>query len=149
MKRLFYLSAILIAICSCGNSKTKEEEVVVKEVTVWKANLNDTTGMLYMEKATTSEIDSLSASSVIGYMNSLYGNIKLDYVKTGNDTLYLKIPDARYLTQQMGSTGPEMYFVELVYNLTEATSKKYVNVDFEEGDHAQPGTYSREDFKEK
>jgi len=33
------------------------------------------------------------------------------------------------------------------YTLTEAKGINYVDFDFEEGDHAVPGTYSRESFK--
>jgi hypothetical protein len=32
------------------------------------------------------------------------------------------------------------------YTLTEMAGIKYVHYDFEEGDHAEPGTYSRANF---
>jgi hypothetical protein len=49
----------------------------------------------------------------------------------------------------MGSTGPTMFLSSAVYNLTEIPGIRYVNFDFEEGDHASPGTFSRESFKDE
>jgi hypothetical protein len=70
-------------------------------------------------------------------------------IKTSGDTVYLKIPEATYLTQQMGSSGPTMYFANLVYNLTEIPGIKNINVDLLEGDHAQPGTFNQDSFKDE
>jgi hypothetical protein len=61
----------------------------------------------------------------------------------------VKIPEATYLTQQMGSSGPTMFFAEAVYNISEIPGIRFINFDFEEGDHAQPGTYTRDDFKDQ
>jgi hypothetical protein len=49
----------------------------------------------------------------------------------------------------MGSSGPTTYFAEAVFNLTEIPGIHYVSFDFEEGDHAQPGTFNRESFKDE
>jgi spore germination protein GerM len=75
--------------------------------------------------------------------------VRLVFIKSSGDTAYLKIPDATYLTQQMGSTGPRLFLSGLVYTLTSLPGINYVNLDFEEGDHAAPGTYSRESFKDE
>ena len=47
----------------------------------------------------------------------------------------------------MGSTGPELYFAEAVYNLTEIPGIRFINFSLTEGDHAGPDTYSRDSFK--
>jgi len=75
--------------------------------------------------------------------------VQLAFVKTSGDTVYLKIPDPMYLTQQMGSSGPTIYLAQAVYSLTEVPGIKYVNLDFEEGDHASPGTFNRDSFKDE
>ena len=74
-------------------------------------------------------------------------NIKLVLIKTSNDTLYVSIPDSEFLGQRMGSAGAQAYMASTTYNLTELKNIKYVNFDMEAGDHASPGTYSRESFE--
>ena len=76
------------------------------------------------------------------------GKCKLDLVKEGMDIVFVKIDDANKLTQGMGSTGAESYLAELTFSLTELKGIKAVNVNFQEGDHAMPGVYTRDDFKD-
>lgn len=146
MRLSIYSSVLLLFIVSCSNNKPEEAETPVAEIYLWEAGLNDSTGLLQMKKIISPVVDSLSVTSVTGYINGEDSNIQLEYVKTSGDTVFLKIPDAEYLTQRMGSSGPTMYLAGVVYNFTEIPGIKYVNLDFEEGDHAQPGTYSRENF---
>jgi len=93
--------------------------------------------------------DSLSPAAVVAYLNSIDSTEKLVLLKISNDTAYLKIPEATHLTQQMGSTGAQLYLAQVIYNLTEIPGIRFVNLDFEEGDHAAPGTYTRESFKDE
>lgn len=146
MRLSIYLSVLLLFIVSCSNNKPEEAETPVAEIYLWEAGLNDSTGLLQMKKRISPVVDSLSVTSVTGYINGEDSNIQLEYVKTSGDTVFLKIPHAEYLTQRIGSSGPTMYLAGVVYNFTEIPGIKYVDLDFEEGDHAQPGTYSRENF---
>ncbi|MBK1439767.1 hypothetical protein JHJ32_07215 [Parapedobacter sp. ISTM3] len=77
-----------------------------------------------------------------------YPEITIVVRNVSNDTLYLQIPDAQYLTQQMGSSGSQMYLLEATYAYTELPGINAVNFGFEEGDHAIPGTYTRKHFEE-
>lgn len=74
------------------------------------------------------------------------GKVKLDFVRASRDTAYVKIDDSAYLTQQMGTLGAKAFMSVTTYTLTEKPGIKYVTFDFEEGDHAAPGTYTRESF---
>lgn len=76
------------------------------------------------------------------------GKVKLDLVKASQDTVYVKIDDSAYLTQQMGTLGAKAFMSVTTYTLTEKPGIKYVTFDFEEGDHAAPGTYSRASFSQ-
>ncbi|MBP6416930.1 MAG: hypothetical protein KA330_10770 [Chitinophagaceae bacterium] len=149
-KYLIILSACLVII-SCNNKADQpgaddDTATAAELVYSWQAVLNDSTGRLEMKKSEAAGPDSLSPAAVITYLNTLNTNVRLELVKTSGDTVYVKIPDAMYLTQQMGSTGPTLYFSEAVYNLTEIPGIRFVNFDFEEGDHASPGTLNRESF---
>lgn len=91
-------------------------------------------------------ISGVDVADVVRVMNKKYTGIKLDLVSSGNDTVAVKIDDATKLTQGMGSMGAEAYLAELTYSMTELDGIKAVKIDFEEGDHAMPGVYTRGDF---
>jgi len=48
----------------------------------------------------------------------------------------------------MGSAGAESFMVSTVYSFTEIKGIKYVSLDFEFGDHANPGVYNRNSWDE-
>jgi hypothetical protein len=75
--------------------------------------------------------------------------VKIKLIRTEKDKIFINIPDAEYFTEQSGTTGADMILAELVYTLTEHEKYHLVNIDFIEGSHAVPGTYSRKDFEER
>jgi hypothetical protein len=89
----------------------------------------------------------LNADSLIKGLNEQYENILLEKVKISGDTIYTTIKNASYLTDQMGSTGAEMYVADVVLNLTAVPGLKYVNIDLQEGSHMEPGVWSLDNFK--
>lgn len=151
MKNYLLLLSLAITIASCGSNKSDQQAEegtdTLAAVYSWKASLNDSSGRLEVNKNELGGPDTLSADALISYLNARNPNVQLKFIKVSGDTLYVTIPDAHYLTQQMGSTGPQLYFAESVYNLTELPGIKYVNFDLEEGDHAGPGTLNRDSFK--
>jgi len=153
MKNYIIPIAVLLLLLGCNNKAeqptTGEDSLEAEANYSWEATLNDSSGRLEMKKLEASGPDSLTPSAVIRFINNNYPNIKLEMVKTSGDTIYLRIPEATYLTQQMGSSGPTMYFAMAVYNLTEIPGIRFANFDFEEGDHAQPDTFTRENFKDE
>jgi len=153
MKNYIISIAVLLLLLGCNNKAeqptTGEDRLEAEANYSWEATLNDSSGRLEMKKLEASGPDSLTPSAVIRFINSSYPNIKLELVKASGDTIYLRIPEATYLTQQMGSTGPTLYFAMAVYNLTEIPGIRFASFDFEEGDHAQPDTFTRENFKDE
>lgn len=152
MKNYFFLLLASSLLAACGNNKADQPVVdndTANNIYSWQASLNDSSGRLEMQKVEAIGPDTLSAAAVVAYLNTTNSHVQLALVKTSGDTVYLKIPDAMYLTQQMGSTGPTLYLAQAIYNLTEIHGIKYVNLDFEEGDHASPGTFNRDSFKDE
>jgi spore germination protein GerM len=64
-------------------------------------------------------------------------------VQLNGDTAVVRISNEQQLTQQMGSTGATSYLQAVTYTLTSLPGIDYVEFDFQEGDHAAPGRYSR------
>jgi len=98
-------------------------------------------------KAPDSTLSALSSSQLVDLLNRNYPDIHLDFVKTSHDTIYVKIPESTKLTNEMGDTGAENYLASATFTLTELKNVKFVNINMKAGDHAEPGVYSRGDFK--
>lgn len=138
--------------CKSGTADQQATETDSANATInyaWVASLNDTTGKMELKKSEATAIDTLSPASIIDFINGKDTNIHLELSKVSNDTIYVKIPSATHLTQQMGSTGAELYMAGVIYNLTEINGVHYVNFDFVVGDHAGPGVYNRDSFKDQ
>jgi len=160
MKRSILLLLVIIAIGSC---RTKQSEkttstdstvVIVKTDTsnvksdshyFWTSELDQKLGLVMKKTAPVSN-DSLTAANMIHMLNKEYPEVQLEFIKISGDSIFTRIKKSTYLTQQMGSSGADAYLAEATYNLTELNGINYVDIRFKEGDHAQPGVFSRTDF---
>ncbi|HEX7844409.1 MAG TPA: hypothetical protein VF476_01340 [Chitinophagaceae bacterium] len=125
-----------------------ETELLPEERLSWMTVYDTTRNMVVLLKQREVDSNNLTPQSVISDINATWENIKLEFRKVSNDTLYVAIPHSDYLTQQMGSSGSSEYLASATFNLTEIKGVRFVNYDFHEGDHLSPGTFSRDSFKE-
>jgi hypothetical protein len=88
-----------------------------------------------------------SSAQLIDLLNQNYPDVQLNLIKISHDTIYVKIPDSKKLTNELGDTGAEDYLASATYTLTETKNIHFVNINMKAGDHAEPGVYSRDDFK--
>jgi hypothetical protein len=160
MKRYRLLMGLLSIIVSCNTKKT-EEKITVPDSTTATAEADTTAANkephyfwssdfdnkgLRMAHLRPLPDDSVTATNMIQWMNEVYPEIQVNLQHESNDTVFVSIANSKYLTTQTGSSGPEVYFAELTYNLTEIKNIHFVNITFKKGDHAEPGTYKRTDF---
>lgn len=160
MKNTIAILCLLAFFANCNNKKEankpvikdtmapvelkSSEKVLADAHYFWAADVGP--GGLVMVKIRPAAADSLTAVNIIAMMNNQYPEIQLHLSKISNDTVFVNIPKSNYLTRQMGTTGSEAYLAEATYNLTEIKDINFVDYKFKEGDHAQPGTFSRTDF---
>lgn len=158
----FILLAVMVAFISCSGNKDEEtnispktEENADSTVTEQPASYNPET-KLYVWKAdydytkvqnTSIQPSQLNADSLIKGLNELYENVFLQKEKISGDTIYTYIANSEYLSNQMGSTGAEVYIADAVLNLAEVPGVKYVSIKMKEGSHAQSGVYSKQNFE--
>ena len=154
--RVLVLSLIIIFSCNNNGSsfpENTEDSVITEEEAppgdkqIWIADYDTAKQQFFLKKQRTINTDTLTAVTLIRYINEGWENVKLVFQKSSNDTLYVTIPDSDFLAERMGSAGAEAYMASTTYNLTELKGIKFVNYDFEEGDHLSPGVFSRDDFK--
>ena len=88
--------------------------------------------------------DTLTSEKLISILNLKYQDkVRLEFMNISHDTIFVKIDNSGYLTQQMGTAGATDYMISATFTLTELPNIEFVNFDFEVGDHASPGTYGR------
>jgi hypothetical protein len=88
--------------------------------------------------------DTLTPQRLLKIINT--NEVRFDFVKIAHDTIFVKVKDSNYLTQSCGTTGAEYFLQMATFTLTELKGIKYVDIDFMEGDHCSPGTFSRKYF---
>lgn len=88
----------------------------------------------------------LTLDTLVKAFNLNNPDVHMEFINRSKDTIFVKINDATYLTQQMGTEGAMAYITEVVYGFTILPNVKVVNFDFKEGDHAIPGNYTRDSF---
>ena len=117
---------------------------IKNETLLWHV---DDANSLKLHKPVVAGIDTMSAQGIIQLINNNNDSIHLDFVKISHDTVYVHIPNSEMLTERIGSTGAEMFMAGTTFSLTELKGIHFVNFDFIEGEHAAPGVYDRDNFK--
>ena len=160
MKKIYFITVLAGIIFSCNtkqtdkkfsstdttfNTVTDSNPIITDAHYFWSAELGPKNGVV-INKLRPVATDSLTPDHIIQLLNEVYPEILLQLDKVSNDTMFVKISNSKYLTQQMGSSGPEVYLADVTYNLTEIAGINFVAVLFKKGDHAQPGIFSRTDF---
>lgn len=114
---------------------------------LWEYQLDTTTNDFKPVKLREITADSLTAQGVETIVNNTWPNVQVNYLQTSGDTVYIEIPESMVLTQQMGTAGAKQFLVSTTYSFTELPNVQYIAFDFEEGDHAVPGVYSRKSWE--
>lgn len=112
----------------------------------WQSSFEEKPYRMVMKRIQPINKDSLTQENMVRYINDLYADIRISFIKTVHDTMFVRINNSELLANQMGSGGAESYMAEVTYNLTELPGINYVGIVFRKGNHADPGIYSRTDF---
>lgn len=141
---------VLLMVFSCSNSNeniTLKKEAKPESGPIWIYDYS--TDMPVKNRA--AKASELTPDKMVEFINKNKGGqeIHLDLVGVSNDTIYVRIAQSTYLTQQMGTTGAEEYMSTTTFTLTELKNIEFVNFDFVDGDHATSGTYSRQYYVDR
>lgn len=156
MKRVVIFVLFLALAASCfrdeeGQEKStgdkdslKTDTALSLEEPVWEYNIDKDIPVKKDSTAT----EKHSPKELLTIVNHQFKDkVKFDFKDISHDTLFLKIDNADHLTRESGSAGAKAILATAIFTLTESDSIHFVDLHFQEGDHAAPGTYSREDFK--
>ncbi len=84
----------------------------------------------------------------INGINKTYAEVKLTFDHMSNDTLFVSIPKAEWLTDRAGSAGAEQYLTFAALNLLETKGINHVDFLFASGAHARAATWTDLDFSD-
>ncbi|MEQ1797618.1 MAG: hypothetical protein ABL872_06680 [Lacibacter sp.] len=84
--------------------------------------------------------------ALINGINKTYAEVKLSFDHISNDTLYVSIPKAEWLTDRAGNAGAEQYLTFAALNLLETKGINHVDFVFASGAHARAATWTDLDF---
>ncbi len=129
-----------------SNPNGDMEVTKIMTTAIWSTEYDTIKNDFRLVKNREVNADTLSPKTIIAGINNAWDSVKLQFNKLSQDTVYVSIPQSNYLTQRMGSSGPQEYLASATFNLTELKGIKYVNYSFDEGSHLTPGTYSRNLF---
>jgi glutaredoxin len=152
----YLLTLCLVAlVVACNNEASKETKAaadaeppqqwfVTDTVIVW-----DCSAEAKEKKKIFAPKDSVTVpQAFVNGINKTYNEIKLVFDRVSSDTVFIKIPEAIWLTDRAGNSGAEQYLSFAALNLLETKGAGYVHFDFTAGAHARPATWSRKDFKD-
>ncbi|HCN83739.1 MAG TPA: hypothetical protein DIT07_08965 [Sphingobacteriaceae bacterium] len=159
MKKLVYYSLIIFLLSACRNSEEETAEskdsvktsspIAQKAIIIpYVAEYNEQTQKIELQHDTGNDVSKFSVAEMIEAVNLRYPKIQMQLLSTDAGIVHVKIIDASYLTENMGTAGAKIYLAEATYALTEISGIKSVDFSFTEGDHASPGIYTRADFKD-
>jgi hypothetical protein len=89
----------------------------------------------------------LNVDTLINGLNQTYPEIILDKIKISGDTLFTEIKDSEYLGERIGSYGAFAYIADVIINLTSVKNINFVKIDFEDGSHISPATWSKKEYE--
>ncbi len=90
--------------------------------------------------------DSLSLEETIEHINKnkFFGKVQLKLHGVSNDTVYIKIPEAKFLTEKVGFDLAQDFLSTTTFILTDLDGINFVNFDFESGNKIESGVYSKD-----
>src|SRR5687768_14326995 len=113
---------ILLFCLNCKNSGEKEKEATVEyaedtdSILVWNIDAEARTSI----RDTTVPDSIITIQRILNGLNQKYPKVPARFENQTGDTVFIEIPDASFLGEQMGSAGATEWFADAVINLTSA-----------------------------
>lgn len=144
--RFAVIILLIFLFFSCSNDDKKISEngyAVSDTLLAWETNADS----MIMKRDTAVPDSAITIKRIINGLNEKYPEIQIDVIKQSGDTIYVELPDAEYLGNQMGSAGSSAWFADAVINLTSVPGINYVSFKMDMYSHASGGVISQEEYK--
>jgi hypothetical protein len=142
---IMVLLAMGLAGCSDGEKKINEPEYIIGDsILAWEVNSDS----MIMTRDSTIPDSAITITRIINGLNQKYPEVRINFLKQNNDTVYTEVPDAEYLGEQMGSAGATNWFADAVVNLTSIAGINYVSFKMDTHSHASAAVIDRTKYSD-
>lgn len=151
MYRCIIFTALFIMIL-IGSCKSKDKQVVNNTdmfaipdtILTWKINADS----MILTRDINIPDSIVTTQRIINGLNEKYPSVHVVFVKQSDDTVFIAVPDADYLGEQMGDAGSAEWFVDAVINLTSVHGINLVSFQMDLHSHASSGLIGREKYND-
>ena len=144
--RLVIIILLIFPFFSCSNDDkgiSNTEYAIRDTILAWDTNADS----MIMKRDLAVPDSAITVRRIINGLNEKYPEVHIEVIKQSGDTIYIEVPDAEYLGNQMGSAGSSAWFADAVINLTSVTGINYVSFKMDMYSHASGGVISQEEYK--
>ena len=147
MRWLLFFPLVLIVLEAC-NSNDKIVPVATgifpDTLLAWDVNADS----MIMKRDLTYPDSILTINRIINGLNDHYPEVHIDFQKQSNDTVFVSVPAADFLGEQMGDAGAAEWYADVVINLTSVPGVNYVSFQMDIHTHASSGVVGREKYND-
>jgi len=149
--RYFLILLIFLLCLKCNNASEKDKEAspdlveyeMLDTILVWNVDAE----AMVMKRDSNIHDSLITISRVINGLNEKYPQVKIRLLKQSGDIIYVDVPDATFLGEQMGSAGSEAWFDDAVINITSVPGINHVSFRMDTHSHAQSGIINRKKYE--
>lgn len=88
----------------------------------------------------------VTVQRIINGLKLKYPAVQLVFLKQSGDTVFIAVPDAEYLGEQMGDAGAAEWYADAVINLTSVPGIDFVSFQMDLHSHASSGVIGRNQY---
>lgn len=149
MKRVvvffFLINSLLFVACNSGDETPGTVETIYPDsLLAWRTNMDSM--VMIRERLFPDSI--ITISRIINGLNQAYPAVHVNFVKLSSDTLFVEIPDATFLGEQMGDAGAAAWFADATINLTTVEGVNFVSFKMDRHSHAASTIIARDTYKD-
>lgn len=145
---IFPVIFIMFIIGSCKNKDKQllndaDVFAIPDSILAWEINADS----MILTKDINIPDSILTVQRIINGLKLKYPAVQLVFLKQSGDTVFIAVPDAEYLGEQMGDAGSAEWYADAVINLTSVPGINFVSFHMDLHSHASSGVISRENYK--
>ena len=144
----FCFVVVLLIVTACGSSDEKPAPAIIQTVfpdslLAWNTN-SDSMSMMRDHSIPDSVI---TIRRIINGLNQSYPDVRVNFLKQTADTVFVEVPDATHLGEEMGDAGASAWYADAVINLTSVNGINFVSFKMDEHSHAGSTIIGRDTYK--